>query len=541
MRRLLTIALCAAAAVFGLRCSGQSSIAGTKSGSETTNGYVAGLLADNTSAPSPHTLVMLIPASYDPVKDKPLPESQIDTTDSAGAYHFLVPDSGTYAVQAVQLTARTRILITGITVMGDTITIPTAQLRAPGTVKIILPSGLDSANGYFYIPGSTVFASLSGHGGSLTLDSVPAGYVPSFTYATTTASAGTTMRCNIQVPSSGTVTILNPAWKYTRQLFLNTSTSGANISGNVYGFPVLIRLTNSNFDFSTAKSDGSDIRFAKSNGTALPYEIERWDATAAHAEVWVKVDTVYAFDSTRSITMFWGNPDAAPASNGATVFDTAAGFKAVYHLNNAKDATYDAYNGTNYGATDTEGMIGTAKEFHGRDSIVIPSRMGTPSSVTLSSWARLETPDSGGAEVVSISDAVLIRMDNVGNGPGLKGSFHYSSAFLDFYYTSTDVKLAKTGWHYLTYSFDSARSTQTLYLDGAQFGVSNYTTPIYYSSTGKSTYIGTHGNDWGYKSPDFDFTGALDEIRVCRVVRSPDWIKLCYMNQKAVDALIVFK
>jgi hypothetical protein len=541
MKRLLHILLCAIAPLMALQCSGLSPFAGTKSGSETTNGYVAGFLTDNAGGPAAHSLVMLIPAGYDPVKDKPLVASQIDTTDSFGAYRFDVVDSGTYAVQAVQLTSRTRILITGITVLGDTIRIPAAALRASGTMKIVLPSGLDSANGYLYIPGTTVFASLHGSNGVVTLDSVPSGYVPSVSYATTGAAAPQIMRYNVQVPSADTVTIAYPSWKYTRQLFLNTSTSGANISGNVYDFPVLVRLTSGNFDFSNAKSDGSDIRFAKSDGTTLPYEIERWDVAAAHAEVWVRIDTVYAFNDTQHITMYWGNPLAARATNGPAVFDTADGFKAVYHLSDANDATYDKYNGTNYGATDTAGIIGTAQEFHGTDSIVIPSRMGTPSSVTLSSWARLETVDSGGAEVVSISDAVLIRMDNIGAGPGLKGSFHYTSAFMDFYYTSVDVKLAKTGWHYLTYTFDGAHSTQTLYLDGAQIGVSNYTTPIYYASTGKSTYIGTHGNDWGNKSPDFDFTGTLDEIRVCRVVRNPNWIKLCYMNQKAVDALIVFK
>lgn len=38
-----------------------------------------------------------------------------------------------------------------------------------------------------------------------------------------------------------------------------------------------------------------------------------------------------------------------------------------------------------------------------------------------------------------------------------------------------------------------------------------------------------------------NFFGTIDEVRVCRVARSADWIKLCCMNQKEQDALVLFK
>jgi hypothetical protein len=34
------------------------------------------------------------------------------------------------------------------------------------------------------------------------------------------------------------------------------------------------------------------------------------------------------------------------------------------------------------------------------------------------------------------------------------------------------------------------------------------------------------------------FKGRLDEVRASGVARGPDWIKLCYMNQKQDDALV---
>ena len=34
--------------------------------------------------------------------------------------------------------------------------------------------------------------------------------------------------------------------------------------------------------------------------------------------------------------------------------------------------------------------------------------------------------------------------------------------------------------------------------------------------------------------------GAIDEVRLNSVARSPDWIKMCYMNQLSTSNLIVF-
>ena len=47
---------------------------------------------------------------------------------------------------------------------------------------------------------------------------------------------------------------------------------------------MLIRLTSGNVDFAAFKTDGTDIRFAKPNGSPLPYEIEQWDASMGPAQ-----------------------------------------------------------------------------------------------------------------------------------------------------------------------------------------------------------------------------------------------------------------
>ena len=37
------------------------------------------------------------------------------------------------------------------------------------------------------------------------------------------------------------------------------------------------------------------------------------------------------------------------------------------------------------------------------------------------------------------------------------------------------------------------------------------------------------------------FGGLLDEIRIANIQRSANWVKLCYMNQRVDDKLVVFK
>jgi len=135
-------------------------------------------------------------------------------------------------------------------------------------------------------------------------------------------------------------------WQHSRRIRLDTSSSGAAIADDVEAYPLAILLDADHFDFAQAGDDGRDIRFFNGDGAPLPHSIERWDAAARKAAVWVKVDRVRGNDSTQAITMAWGNPDAADASDSHAVFPTADGYVAVWHLgedgSNAAGAYRDA-------------------------------------------------------------------------------------------------------------------------------------------------------------------------------------------------------
>ena len=162
-------------------------------------------------------------------------------------------------------------------------------------------------------------------------------------------------------------------WNYSGRISFNTTSTGANVTTSQSNFPMLIKLTGSNFIFSQAKGDGSDIRFEDPDRAMLNYQIERWDTANKAAEIWVKVPTVDGNSNRDFITMYWGNNSVTSSSSGNAVFNSADNFVGTYHLNTVyTDATNNANNGTNSGTTSATGQIGKGVDFS-TDYISIPT------------------------------------------------------------------------------------------------------------------------------------------------------------------------
>ncbi|HEX7511205.1 MAG TPA: LamG-like jellyroll fold domain-containing protein, partial [Chitinivibrionales bacterium] len=131
-------------------------------------------------------------------------------------------------------------------------------------------------------------------------------------------------------------------------------------------------------------------------------------------------------------------------------------------------------------------------------------------------------------------DNALLRIDD-SYGIGTCGWYHNSvTVDTSFAITKSGRFLANTGWHFIAYSIDTLKNVQTLSIDAVQCATTIDANPINYKGLGKDTYIGIHGNGKTY----FNFIGRIDEVRVSSVPLNPDWIKLCFMNQKEQDALV---
>jgi hypothetical protein len=498
---------------------------------------ITGQLVFQNGAPAPDVHVELYPQYYDPVKNSE--KIPLENTDKSGIFTFSNIKPGKYTAYAVHYKNGLKTLISGIEVTEDSMTlIEKRTLREPGAIKVYISPDIAAINGYIYIPGTDIFSLINIDVGYIYIDSVPADTIPEIAYSAKNEVTVYSLRHTISVLSEDTATVYNPRWEFTREISLNTTASGAVISGNVTNFPVCIRLRPDNFNFDKALPDGSDIRFMKKDNTPLSYEIERWDRQSGQADLWVTIDTVYGDNDKQTFIMYWGNESAHNESNGSSVFDTTNGYVAVWHCNNqVVDASYNRYNSSTCSATDTTGVIGFCKKFNGSDSVVIPGLLGAPTSVTLSAWAQLDsTTPGGGSDIVSIGDATLIRMDYEVDSTGTMGSVHRTEGT---YFTNTGSKqfLKKTDWHLITFTFNKSDMIHTLYIDGVVVNSKNHIDSLNYVNVGKNTLIGNHAN----KKPSFGFDGCIDEVRVHKDVVSADYVKLCYMNQKKEDKLVTFK
>jgi hypothetical protein len=458
-------------------------------------------------------------------------------TDSSGHFSISGIDPGTYTIEANDLTSFAALIKVTITEKNDTTNIGTLGLKPYARITGIVEDIFTGEHSplYIQVPGLERLVQI-GQNGTFSIDDLPEGSFNLRIVAFDSTIAPVDVY-DIKTTSGNTAPVhILAGWRYSHNIHLNTTTSGANISGNVLNFPVLIRLTAANFDFNQARDNGADIRFTKSNYTSLPFEIERWDAVNKLAEIWVKIDTVHGDDSTQYLTMHWGNLNAPNCSNGTAVFDTSAGFAAVWHLSETSDSAYDAtgnaFNGKNFGSTSSTGMVGNSRLFSNGTYIKIPGLLKSPSNITLSAWVKSDTTTRDGQEIISLGDAISLRMDDL--NLGTTGSFYTDS--INFEMTGSKKYLAKSGWHFVVFSFNSEKQVQTLYIDGVQCAITTYVYPVSYIGQGIDTYIGIHGNG----KPYFNLVGQVDEVRVNNIAVTPEWVKLCFMNQKAQNSLVIW-
>ncbi len=331
----------------------------------------------------------------------------------------------------------------------------------------------------------------------------------------------------------------NVDWTDSINITINAQTY---LSADLNNFPLLIRLDTTNLpDIATkTKSGGADIRFAKTDGTHLPYEIEDWvDGTSG--TVWVLVDTVSSSAAT-IIRMYYNNTNADSNSDPGLVFDIANGFQGVWHLNedatdgettaNHIDSTLNSNDGIQGGNNDVDSIIANGQSFDGVNDLVdagTDESLNITGAITLSTWINMSVrPDTDKwYSLISKTNAeyniylygksateTILAVDFKGIG--------------DFYNNPTqDIDIPAGEWVYVTTTYDGAEfKTYTN-------GVLDHTETIAGTiddSSGVNLYLG--GDD------DKNFPGFMDEARVSNSARSAEWIKLSYENQKANQTLV---
>jgi hypothetical protein len=391
-----------------------------------------------------------------------------------------------------------------------------------------------------------------------TISGLPTATSAATNYIVTAQNAGGSTKDTVNITvSAGEVF---STWTGHRTIWLNTTANGANVAATVTNFPVLVRLTTTDSVFAQSKGLGADLRFTKTGDVIrLKHQIESWDSVGKTASIWVLLDSVKGANSTQTFRMHWNKTGAPSLSNGATVFDTARGFQAVWHFgegnaDTAFDATANAFRGApqrSSGAvsfpSDTAGMVGRAR-YYGIGGGTVNSTGGY-FSVPNSATGPLNFPENGTYTV-----STWANVDLVGTSRTLfsKSDKAYS---LELRNTGADWEFAEfsagAGWNVVNQAGAVAQTwvhlvgvrngpTSLLYVDGVLIDAE---TRLDASTAARRTVdfeIGRSPDGGTSNAARYYWRGMLDEVRLASVSRTADWAKLEYENQKTAQTLVWF-
>ncbi len=329
--------------------------------------------------------------------------------------------------------------------------------------------------------------------------------------------------------SATTAFAANPyeGWSHSGSIFLLTTPEGASLpaAAVLEGFPALVRLHKDFFNFTQAKANGEDLRFSTSAGAPLPFQIEEWDAAKGVASIWVRIPTIKG-NERQEIKMHWGKTDAAGESSGKAVFNEANGYLSVWHMSGPVTDETGSLESKDAGTTASAGLIGPARHLAGRQGIFGGDKIANypvgaaPHSSQM--WFRAEK-----------SNGRALAWGNE-HGQG-KVVMHFQSpphVKMECYFSGADVssegRMPMNEWIHVVHTYQQGDSR--IYVNGVLSGVSAKPNAPLAIKTPARLFIG----GWYH---NYDFVGDIDEVRISKVTRSADWVKLEYENQKAQQTL----
>lgn len=319
-----------------------------------------------------------------------------------------------------------------------------------------------------------------------------------------------------------TVSAQYEGWSHTGSLHILTTPEGADLPGEraVENFPLLVRLNREWFDFNDAQSKGEDIRFS-AGGKPLAYQIDTWDVAKGEASLWVRIPVIKG-DAQQEIRLHWGRADAVSESQAKAVFGVDNGYASVWHLG---DSVVDAVGGTDpmdEGTTPTAGMVGLARRFQeGKGIFGGETITGFPSGtgpMTTEAWFR-----AGRTNGTVVAWGEEKRPSKV--------MFNFLSPprlAIQCYFADVEAKtpMALNQWYHVVHTY--SENDSRVYVNGVLDGAS---TPVLdLPKTSRLWIGGWYGN--------YSFVGDVDEVRISKVARCADWIKLQYENQKPQQTLV---
>ncbi|MGD0883687.1 MAG: DUF2341 domain-containing protein [Thermodesulfovibrionales bacterium] len=314
-------------------------------------------------------------------------------------------------------------------------------------------------------------------------------------------------------------------WKERKKIQFDASSKGADIKENLTDVPLLIRLHTGNFSFSSAKPDGSDLRFVSADDKSpLKYHVEKFDPKEEIALVWVKVPRISGGSNQDFVWMYYGNPSSPDGQDAGGTYDVNQ--VAVYHLSEQKDLPKDSTAYGNHAASFSgklalPSVIGNGAQFSGAGeqmTIAKSASLSFTKGFTFSTWIRLNQ-SAGNVHLFFWDDgnqSIIIGLDDS------KAYCSLSTGKGQAFITPKTVVLTPKQWHLLAVTVEPGKQV-TLYLDGNEATSSKFkgTVPV------PSSDIIIGGSAKGGNP----FTGDLDEIQLSNTARPGGWMKEAFQSQ----------
>jgi len=326
--------------------------------------------------------------------------------------------------------------------------------------------------------------------------------------------------CLLFLTSVASASWWNVNWKYRRGITIT------NVGGTLTDYQILVELNSSNFNFSHAQENGSDIRFVASDDeTLLSHWIEVWNFTNQSAKIWVNVSEVT--EGTK-IFMYYGNGNASDASDvNATFIRVIDGVVGAWHFdegsgNIAHDTSGEGNDGTIYGANWTDGKFGKALSFDGADDYVDcgnDESLNITDEITIVAWVRVEALIDNIQMIIDKTKGANDRAYGIRIQPNNKIAF--------FIANESDAAITVEGlvpdlgeWYFVAGTYDGISAK--LYINGALFNERPFSGNIQICSNN----VGIGARSGG----EFPFNGIIDEARIYNRSLSEGGISNLYNN-----------
>lgn len=311
-------------------------------------------------------------------------------------------------------------------------------------------------------------------------------------------------------------------WQHSGSFYILTTPEGANLpeTANLTDFPLLVRLHKDFFDFSKAKPMGEDIRFSSTEGKALKYQIEQWDGANGFASIWVRVPRIQGNQRQR-INLHWGNLNCESESDGKAVFNESNGYAAVMHMSEKNEDATGAVMVKDQGTSDAPGMIGKCRHFAGKQGLFLGENIASfpvgANGSSTEAWFKAEKTNG----------TVIAWGKEQRPGKVMMNVLSPPRVAIQCYFADVEAKngITMDRWVHVVHTYEKGDSR--VYVDGVLDG---NTKPILDIPTPARMWIGGWYNN-------YNFVGDVDEVRISKVARSADWVKLQYENQKSMQTV----